>query len=268
MDKKLYVLIFAFLILFTVFAGCTGISNLHSSWSYTLDIKADGPIENATFIIPLPVLNGIPVIGDMILTPEDFAKGNVTAEFTRYPPGLDLTGADDLGYEPCFVVLHADMLIPGEGEYIPPVYRMSNGAWIDLTDPNDFIDTLNPVGNISMIVPKYSFRWIEPEIKNTGEWRIVYNNQHVSHMIPVYANYLADPSTEVSIKMSLSSCNEWEKGYDAWIGNNIRESFTKQFTGSQNDWFMAGCDLYFDGSAIPNLDNPEWRKRFENFSKG
>ncbi|MBN1431851.1 MAG: hypothetical protein JW931_03680 [Methanomicrobiaceae archaeon] len=268
MDKKFCLLIFALLVIFTVFAGCTGVSNLHSSWSYTLDIKTDGPIENATIIIPLPVLNGTLVIGDVILTPDDFAKGNVTAEFTRNPPGLDFMGAGDLGYEPCFVVLHADMLVPEEGEYIPPVYRMSNGAWMDITDPNDFIDTLNPVGNISMIVPKYNFKWVQPQIKKTGEWRIVYNNQHVSHTIPVFADYQADPSTEVSISMSFRSRNEWEEGYDAWVGNLIWESSTKQFTGSQNGWFMTGCDLYFDGSAFPNLETPEWQKRIGNSSKG
>ena len=268
MNKKLYVLIFCLLVLLAFFAGCTGGPRAFNPlWEYSIEIKADGPIENVTFIIPLPVLNGTPIIGDVVLKPDDFAKGNVTAEFTRNPPGLDLTGADDLGYEPCFVVLHADMLVPEESKYPPNVYRIDKGDNVQVYDIDDFINTLNPIGNESLIVPKYNFIWQEPKILEIKKTNIIYAEQSSFHMIPVFVSYQSESYVDLDLNIYFRRWNQWKQGYDAWTGNNLHECYFGEFRGPQDSWLLIDGYLKLEDGIFPNLESPEWQELIKNSSK-
>ena len=102
-----------------IISGCTDTFNprlFTSAYEYNLQIQTDSPLYNVTFIIPLPVKDGVPVVGNKTLTADDFRQPGISAELTQSPPGLNLTDAVPLqGYQPWFVVLKADKLTPVNG---------------------------------------------------------------------------------------------------------------------------------------------------------
>ena len=71
-------------------AGC--ISNptpraFSTNTDYKLQILSTEPLYNVTFYLPLPVKNGTPMAGPLVLTKEYFAQGNVSVDIVRSPPG-------------------------------------------------------------------------------------------------------------------------------------------------------------------------------------
>jgi len=267
--------IFSLLISLTLLSGCTDSFNprlFTSAYEYNLQIQSDTSLHKVTFIIPLPVKNGMPVVGNDALTADDFQQLGISAYLTQSPPGLNLSDAVSLpaGYQPWFVVIRADELAPANGS--SAVYTMKKDDYIDPPQLSHFRVTPNPVGTESLIVPKFNFTWKDPEVKNAKRYAIWYNPYQIPHNTLLYADYYAVPSANVSVSFGYYGQNMWFEEYDNSYTNSYQESFSVQLNGEQHGWYSTPGFIrsgafpgYSSGfEEYPNATNPEWQQVLNN----
>jgi hypothetical protein len=248
--------------------GCTSTNGtdfgprfFHNYSRYSISIQSDGIIENATFIMPLPIKKGIPQVGSDILKENDFFWDNVSIEFSKNPENLNLTGFNITGENDfCFVIVRSAKMIPSKpGSYVY-IYHMQKDVNTPMGGYNGFINTLHPVGNESLILPKFNFTWQEPRVEKIESSHIRYQPREIPQKTIIYADYESSRSTQVNIFFHLKSSNEWKEGYDAWIGNAYSESFSKFFTGPQSGWVLIDGVMKLEEGFYPNPDSSEWQK--------
>lgn len=262
--------IFSLLISLTLISGCTDSFNprlFTSAYEYNLQIQSDTSLHNVTFIIPLPVRDGAPLVGNQTLTAEDFRQPGVSAVLTQSPPDLNMSGAVSLpaGYQPWFVVIRADELAPANGS--SAVYTMKKDDYIDSAQLSHFRVTPDPVGTESLIVPKFNFTWKDPEVKNAKRYAIWYNPYQIPQETQIYADYNTTSSARVTISFSYFEKNMWFEGYDDSFSNKYQDQFIKQYNGEKHEWnFVNGTiksvsdwDVWY-----PNATNPEWQQVLNN----
>jgi hypothetical protein len=262
-DLKLFKITILFLFLLTTVAGC--ISDLDprmfkSSYKYDIEIRSDNPLSNVTFILPLPVKNNTPLVGPKILTEGDFKKENISIEFSKAPPALNVTGiVTQEGYDPWFVIIRSDEMNPSKpGNYI---YRMEKNVDLFLDSPVFPVNTLYPIGNESLISPKLNLIWVNPEIAEIRQANIVYKSHYVSQKTPIFLKYSASPQTKVYVMFTITGTNSWKQEYDASLGNTYEDYFSSSVVGEQNKWIIINGKIGSMYNAVyPNYDNPEWQK--------
>lgn len=257
------IFVIASLLLLSTITGC--ITDLDprmssSTHQYSINIQSDKPLENATFIIPIPIKNNTPMLGSNVFIVEDFQKEKIDIELIQFPAGLDLTTVPQIeGYTPWFVVIHADRFIPDQTTLT--IYQMKKNIRIEQQKPNfSIINTLHPIGNESLIVPKYNFSWQEPYVDRIQAANIRYAPNSIPEKTMIYSDYQTSASTRVSIAFSLEGRNTWKQGYDDWIGNTYSEFFSKHFTGPQTGWFLINGEMKLQDGFYPNPNNPEWQE--------
>jgi len=257
------------ILILSISAGCVSGLDLRmftTDFSYGLSIYTDEPITNATFYIPLPVKNGMPMVGDRPLVESDFNQGNIVASFTQSPPGLDLTGAYPVpNNTPWFVKLTAAEISPGlkANSRIDPAYDVSITDHKTLTSPILFLNTLMPVGNESVFLPKLEFNPSLPTKKQSRspDW-LEYDDLLNSEKTMVYANYTSTPSVEIHGGSNLRGYNSWKESYDASISNFYSDGYQWSWTGEAPGWQIVTGSLYSAG-IYPNLTHPEWQRAIQ-----
>lgn len=261
--EYIFVMIISLLLLTTI-VGC--ITNLdprlfHNYSRYTLSIQSDGPIENVTFIFPLPVKNGTPRVASEILDENDFVQNNVSIGFTRNPPNLNLTDSEILdNYEFCFVIIRTEKSIPSQSGPYVNIFQIQKNVNTPMGEYQGYINTVYPIGNESLIGPKFNFTWQEPQINKRETSHFRYTEEIIPQKTKIFAQYEASPSRRVNIFFQLRESNGWKEGYDAWIGNSYSETFSKYFTGPQSGWFFINGEMMVAEGTYPNYDHPEWQK--------
>jgi hypothetical protein len=253
------------LIILIITSGCTDDFKpkmFRSIAKYTVDVQSNGPVENVTFIIPLPVKNGTPMIGSEILEKKDFIQDNISIEFSNNPQGLNRTGAETLqGYEPLFLVIRADRMVSANPGPFATIYHFEKETDYPVGHFNSFINTQNPVGNESLITPKFNFIWQEPKIEKIGITDIFYQPQKIPEQTTIYVNYQASSQTHVGIYFDVEGSNYWNEGLDEWKMNTYRDDFSKTFSGgSQTGWYFVDGNLELLYGIYPNTTNPEWQQ--------
>ena len=254
-----------FLASLIIISGCTTTDfkpkMFHAAAKYTIDIQSNGPVENVTFIIPLPAKNGTPMTGSQILDQKDFFQDNVSTEFSKTPPGLNLTGAETLkGYEPVFIIIRAEKFVSANPGPFATIYHFEKETDNPGGQFYGFINTQHPVGNESLITPKFNFIWQEPVIAKTGITDIFYQPRKIPEQTKIYVNYQAPSQTRVGIYFDVEGSNYWNEGLDEWKMNAYRDDFSKTFYGgSQEGWYLADGNLELLYGIYPNATNPEWQ---------
>ncbi len=251
------------LLLLTTITGC--ITDLDprmfkSSYEYDIEIRSDSPLSNVTFIIPLPVKNNTPMLGQKTLTEEDFTRENITIEFSKAPPGLNVTGTvSQEGYDPWFVIIRSNEMNPSKpGNY---VYRMEKNVDLFLDSPAFSVNTLYPIGNESLISPKYYLTWVDPEIVEIRQANVVYKSRYISQKTPIYLQYSASPKTKVDVMFVIVGTNSWKQEYDASLGNTYEDYYSSSFVGEQNKWILINGKIGSMYNVVyPNYNHPDWRK--------
>ena len=156
-------------------AGCTTESPPRfcmSRFSYDLNIHTSEPITNATFYLPLPVKNGTPMIGTLQLNRSHFEKNNFSIDFIQSPPGINLTGTYPVQNEiPWFIKISANEIFPDktkDAEYDIDIDYSTD----DLDTRFIFLNTLYPLGNESVFLPKRVFSPLPPTriTSHSPEW--------------------------------------------------------------------------------------------------
>lgn len=217
-------------------------------------------MENVTIILPLPVKDGFPAVGDTILTEQDFDQSGISVSFTQSPYGLNITGSTPLNdYNPWFVIIHADEFVPANGSYT--IYKMKKQIYIRYKDTSEFRLIPNPIGREALINPKYNFSWKEPLIEEIQPANIRYKPYWIPQQTAIFIDYEASPSTQVTVLFSLEGQNFWKQWYDAGFLNTYQELFSDSFTGEKHGWYLFPGKLgSHQNGNYPNLAHPEWQK--------
>jgi hypothetical protein len=234
---------------------------LEKSERYQLDIDASGPLHNATFYVPLPVKNGHPMIGDKPLNVNDFSKEGFSIDFIRTPPGYNLSGLypGDLslsGNDPWYMKIHAESWPKGREEWL-----VSDGA-NNLPSPLLFYNTLYPIGNESILLPKLDFTSsINPRILNRYP---EYGNEYFTPLetgqsTMVYSNYGTTGETNVTIYILIHGDNNWRDRDDTGGHNYYLDEFYGSISTSQR-WNEITGKFSAANGPYPDLAQPGWQR--------
>jgi len=261
-----------FLVFFILAAGCSESDQnprmLSSTVDYNLKIYASDTITNVTFFIPLPVKNGMPMVGALVLDQDLFRQENVSVEIVRSPPGMNLTNEYPLQNNTAwFLKITARQIIPEAMSQA--VYKINTENTTSVTTPLLFSNTLSPFGNESVFLPKMQFSPSTPvmNISRSPYW-IEYTPSQDPQTLPVFAEYSASPLTNVRISAYIHGSNFWLQGYDSWIGNSYWDIFDWHHTGAFGGWQTATGEFESAEGIYPNLTNPEWQMVLNRTSPG
>jgi|WetSurMetagenome_2_1015567.scaffolds.fasta_scaffold24249_2 hypothetical protein len=273
--------IFSCLVILGLIALCAGCSEdidprlFRTSCGYTLHINTNEPISNATFYIPLPVKNGTPMMGDILLTLGNFEKDNFSIEFVDSPPNLNVSGLYTRpDNPPLWIKIHADTLSPR----LPPdahpagFYRAYSIDMVNTTYENSplaFPDTVYPLENRSVFMPKLHFSSpAVTQIEKKAPYKKYYSPVSIPQQIPVYAEYSASPTTRVEIYSSISLGNYWKEKYDESGGNDYDDNFDWMHTGPSHGWQVAEGEFIAAKGTYPDYSHPVWRKVLNETGNG
>lgn len=238
----------------------------HHSLDITIDVNET--ITNATFYIPVPVKNGIPQVGLVELHKGQFEQKNVHVDLVRAPSGLELNEAFTVaGNQPWFLQLSAEKIEPsqsGDPEYF---IEIDNSTFSH--SPDVFMNTLYPLGNESVILPKkdFSLPYHQEIPSRSPEW-IEYAPARTQQAIPIYADYESSPTTRTEIHSFLVGFNAWSDplppgtvntGIDGG-GNEYQDSYTWACTGEAHGWHMAEGIYGTTKGVYPNFGHPRWQE--------
>jgi hypothetical protein len=232
--------------------------------SYRLSISTNEPITNVTFYIPLPVKNGRPMVGERLLKESDFVSENFTASFTQSPPGLNLSGSYPVsGNKPWFVKLNAPQMFPDPGTGLG--YEISINDHMDVSSPLLFFNTLSPIGNESIILPKFDFTPSTPATRRSRRQdRVEYDAVLMPEKTLVFANYYASSSVEIHFGSDIEGDNYWKEQNDASIGNSYVDGFLWSNKGESHGWATCtGRLIAAEMGFYPNLTHPVWQKAIQ-----
>jgi hypothetical protein len=254
--------LFVVIVVLMISAGCSESADprlFHTSIGYNLHIQTNEQISNMTCYIPLPVKNGMPMMGEIELTPGIFEKNNVSAEFVESPPGMDLMGLYTLpNNSPVWLKIQSDHLNPDTPQHIQYDIELSNRT--AEKSPLMFSDTVNPLGNQSVFLPKIHFASpVVVKITPTHPYWIQYTTIKSPQQIPVYAEYSASPSTHVEIFSKIGLSNTWKEEYDNYVWNDYDDYFDWQHTGPSQGWQIANGEFTAAEGIYPNLSDPLWQ---------
>jgi hypothetical protein len=133
------------------------------------------------------------------------------------------------------------------------------------TTPVNFANTLYPVGNESVFLPKSDFsppaRVLIPS--RSPEW-IEYSPFLTLQKIPVYANYSASPAARVEILSVIDGFNGWAEPSTLGKmnpridggGNEYMDSYSWIWYGDSIGWHNVNGEFKSERCVYPNLEHP------------
>lgn len=263
-SKKLINYTMFLLFLFCLIIGCSEFSinpRMFSSYiDYDLQIKTSEPISNATFYIPLPVKNNTPMIGTLPLEEQQFEKNHYSVAFIQHPPGIEMSGAYPVwDNQPWFLKITVSRIDPGQLE--KPGYSIEIENITSLKSPLLFSNSLFPIGNESVFLPKINFSLMDPVRTSLGsQYWIKYSPIAVQQKIPLFADYSASQSTKVEIFSSIHSSNSWKEKYDESGSNSYNDRYSWYHYGESRGWQTAQGIYEAAQGIYPNLDHPVWQQ--------
>ena len=255
---QVYGIVFLLLLL-SIFSGCT--SGYHprmfrSDYSYEISITHFGPLSNATFVIPLPVKDNYPKLASEIYSRPDFgSRDNVTVSLTRTPAWLNMSDASQLsGYDPWFLVITTLSPVSDSSPY--EIYNFRTDIHKNLDTPDFLVNTARPIGNETLVTPKFNFSWQNPFLTEKRSWsRIEYLSDPISYTTKIFSDFDAPSSTSVSVFCKVYGHNGWLENYDAWVGNYYSDQYSVTVNGNTSGWYDTNGKL----SIAKGVYRPEWQ---------
>jgi len=208
--------------------------SLMSSYGYDVELTTDSTLRNVTLYFPLPVINNTSSVGVDIIE-HDFNADD------DYP---------SLRY--ALVNTEHGLMLCMKCEKIEPRYDTSNKSKkiqrpsIDLSTTvfsNQSIDTMNPLGNETVLMPKYKLKYLGLTTRENylGSTTRQPNVNVYNYDSRIYAHYETLSNANVSIFISLHASNEWWIG--GWLSNNYRENIEVKLSGPQDGWTTVNGEL-------------------------
>lgn len=227
-----------------------------STYTYEVSLAANQTIQNATFLIPVPVSNNTSALGELFVG---------EAQYDRHSPAVQ-------GYEPTsepvefsYELVETEhglmMAISTDRIEVTRVYYRSveneTMGWYERIDPDEY-DPNDPTmgvqddGSFRFTVSLATDRTIdsadpfgtEPLLTMTDELREIDCWGPASETARCYeydsygyASYEAADETIVYVHTGLEGRNEWFSG--GWSGNNYREYASIELAGPQSGWYVT-----------------------------
>ena len=208
------------------------------------------------------------MIGTIHLDKSQFEKDNFSIDFVQSPPGINLNGTYPVpNNQPWFLKITAHRVNPYSTQTAEYDIKIDNSS--DSTSPLIFLNTLYPVGNESVFLPKLDFSPPSREriSSRSPEW-IEYSPIYVPQKTLIYADYSALPTTRVEIFSYILDANFWMEPVTPGIvntgidggGNYYVDSYSWDHGGESHGWQMANGGFSSPDAVYPNLDHPIWQK--------
>jgi len=181
-----------------------------SIYDYDVIITTDSTLNNATLYLPLPVINNTSSVG----------VDTVEHRFNNNDPSWEYALVD---------TEHGLMLS----------MKNEKARSIDLSTmlfSNQTIDTVNPLGNEMVLMPKYN---LTNNVNASGAYSRT--SEQFDYESRVYASYETSSNANTSISIYLDARNEWWIG--GWQSNNYREKVEIILSGSQDGWTAVNGEL-------------------------
>ncbi|RXA14367.1 hypothetical protein EQO05_15200 [Methanosarcina sp. MSH10X1] len=184
--------------------------SLRSSYDYDVMLTTDSTLSNMTLYLPLPVINNTSYVGMDI----------VEHHFNNNEPSWEYALVD---------TEHGLMLS----------MKNKKPRSIDLSTiifSNQTIDTMNPLGNEMVLMPKYKLT------HNVNASRVYSRtSEQFDYESRMYACYETSSNANVSISIYLNALNEWWIG--GWQSNSYWEVMEIKLSGPQNGWTTVNGEL-------------------------
>jgi len=232
--------------------------SLSTNTDYKLLILSTEPLYNVTFYLPLPQKNGTPMAGPLLLTKEYFATDNFSTEFVRSPPGMDPNwSVPGIDTQPLYLKVTADRMFPNETLGTPFFYFYENKTV--LASPLDYPDTVNPIGNESIILQKVNFSPKNPTPDSSKDPTLIrYHPVVINQKIAFYAVYSVSPTAWVNVYSQVLVMNRWEAGGEQ-RQNHYADTYSWFNTGDAHGWQFADGFFASGNGPYPNLSSPVWQ---------
>lgn len=210
-----------FVLLIIIYAGLLSIwwqeqkqklhdSSLTSSYYYIVIITTDSTLNNVTLYLPLPVINNTSSVG-MDIIEHHFNNNNPSWEYA-------------------LVDTEHGLMLSMKNEK-PRSIDLSTMVF-----SNQTIDTMNPMGNEMVLMPKYK---LTHNVNASGAYSRI--SEQFDYESRMYAYYETSSNANVSISIYLDAHNEWWIG--GWQSNNYREAMEIKLSGSQDGWTTVNGEL-------------------------
>ena len=240
--------------------------DLQKTSEYLVQIDTNSTLQNATFLIPLPVKNNQPVVGDRKLSPDDFSKNGYSIDFPQKYP--EWTMNESISYislgpnYPHYIRLHADLWPKGKIEWD------AHYDTDDLATPLLFFNTLSPIGNESVLLPKIDFS--PPEyplvLRRIPKYSDEYYTPEVTEESSlVYADYISPNATPPFVSIEIRADNYW-RDMDDTGGSNYYTDEVEGNIENNHGWNVLSGELSVANGPYPDLSSPRWQKLIRNSS--
>lgn len=149
------------------------------------------------------------MIGNVLLIEDKFSKDDFSIDFVESLPGINLTGTDFIeNNHPWFLKIsfnNIDFDDPCSVSYTIVINNHTSS-----TNPDVFTETIYPVGNESIFLPKTDYSQLRREKIDSGspEW-IEYLPVEVPYKTLIFADYSASSATCVEIYSGIREKNSW-----------------------------------------------------------
>ncbi|MDH7510774.1 MAG: hypothetical protein QHH04_07000 [Methanolinea sp.] len=215
-----FIAVFGYLVfLFNEVASGSEVHHFH----YTITISSTSTIENVTILLPVPLLDGTPVLAEYLLS----------NTVSGVPPGWNLSLEAANGTP--MLAIRADTMVPEYHGYpiaiepgespLPPTRAPGKEYSADtpvlmpvslgtIFPVNRTIDTRNPVGKEPLFSPGGEFRLQEEPTLPYAKGR------ESEHTVPVSVSFSSGSPGALSISTSIEGTNA------AWRGGWISHSYT------------------------------------------
>ncbi|MDD5142909.1 hypothetical protein [Methanoregula sp.] len=208
------------------------------------------------------------MMGPVPLDKTQFARQNFTIDLVQSPPGLNTSDAYLVpGSKPWFLKVSTDRIDPNPSEV--PEYSVELVNSTDSLSPAVFINTLYPLGNVSVILPKLDFfpPYRQQITPRSTEW-IEYAPARTHQTTVILVDYSSSPTARVQIRSHLLGFNVWMEpikpntvstGIDGG-GNEYQDSYMWTATGESHGWQRAEGMYGSSNSVYPNFSHPRWQE--------
>lgn len=244
MRFRLLVVLLALLVALVFLNGCLSEEPhyIYTAHKYQLEITTDTFIENATFLLPIPMRDGLPAIGYDRISDELYADhtfaGHVNGapqEYSRLNYTQSIVQIDGRYY------LRLALPFMGGRDTILIFYNNLTALGYDNSSPvivRQMIDTRHPFGNESLFSPVQNLTPTagSPE-KPSGSGYYDPDGYSYSYTVPVYAHY--ENTGRIEISSYVEGENTWGHGFDEVGSNRYTDTYNLVIAGEPQGWMPA-----------------------------
>lgn len=201
-------------------------SFLSTRYAYDLTIQTETPIENVTFLLPIPTCGDRPAIGPEPITDEFYSS--------RLPENVTSTLVLVEGRP--YLRLTTPFMDAGEEISIDYQNYTSLGQNFSPEVVPQLVNTLHPFDNESLFSSGQDLTRADcspGEVKTHG----TNPGYSCTYAIPISAYY--ENGTQVEISSGIEGANDWREFFDAWISNHYSDRYHLTITGEPQGWISA-----------------------------